>query len=409
MDYETDFLSLHAVAMSLILISMRQACLYLVKKSHSSAFTIVELLVVIVVIAILAAISLVAYSGISQKAAASVLQSDLSNISTALKTFQAEKGNYPTTVSIDCNASPDTNTNKCIKLSSGNSIVGYSANNLSSRKNFYLVANNNITAYKVTGETGPTQISTDSTQPGTTPGAIVVLHAAKANGGTSQGINSPLTTTWYDTSGNGNHGTLTGFSGSPWLGAGSQADPYRLSFDGAQGVTLPNLAFAANKTFSDEVWFYSISSALSSGAYAFIASESGPTSGNYAVVGWNFYSDYTDYRSLRYYFRAQDGSGTSSGTNFSPDSGWAGVLDGGLHHAVAASNGSVVKLYVDGVLRTSSPPTVPTGTMVVDQDRVGQARNGQAPYIRPIVSHRVYPFALTAAQVTDNFNAGADW
>lgn len=141
--------------MSLILISMRQACLYLVKKSHSSAFTIVELLVVIVVIAILAAISLVAYSGISQKAAASVLQSDLSNISTALKTFQAEKGNYPTTVSIDCNASPDTDTNKCIKLSSGNSIVGYSANNLSSRKNFYLVANNNITAYKVTGETGP--------------------------------------------------------------------------------------------------------------------------------------------------------------------------------------------------------------------------------------------------------------
>ena len=48
------------------------------------AFTIVELLVVIVVIAILAAISIVAYTGIQRSAAETALKSDLRNAATEL-------------------------------------------------------------------------------------------------------------------------------------------------------------------------------------------------------------------------------------------------------------------------------------------------------------------------------------
>ena len=68
---------------------------------HSHAFTIVELLVVIVVIGILASITTVAYSSISRRAIVASLQSDLANASRQLKIFAATNGTYPTTI-IDC-------------------------------------------------------------------------------------------------------------------------------------------------------------------------------------------------------------------------------------------------------------------------------------------------------------------
>ena len=61
-------------------------------------FTIVELLIVIVVIAILAAITIVAFNGVQQRAQASTIQNDLRNIATKLKLFQADNGRYPSNV-----------------------------------------------------------------------------------------------------------------------------------------------------------------------------------------------------------------------------------------------------------------------------------------------------------------------
>lgn len=60
-------------------------------------FTIVELLIVIVVIAILAAITIVAYNGIQNRAHDTAVRSDLANISRKLKAYAAENGEYPTT------------------------------------------------------------------------------------------------------------------------------------------------------------------------------------------------------------------------------------------------------------------------------------------------------------------------
>ena len=65
--------------------------------SRRSAFTIVELLVVIVVIAILAAISIVAYTGIQRSVAETAIKSDLRNGATELGLAHAETGNYPGT------------------------------------------------------------------------------------------------------------------------------------------------------------------------------------------------------------------------------------------------------------------------------------------------------------------------
>lgn len=62
---------------------------------YRSAFTIVELLIVIVVIGILAAISTVAYGGVSTKATEAALKSDLNNAAKQLSLAYIEGGGYP--------------------------------------------------------------------------------------------------------------------------------------------------------------------------------------------------------------------------------------------------------------------------------------------------------------------------
>lgn len=66
----------------------------------SRGFTIVELLIVVVIIAILAAITIVAYTGIQARAQFSVMQSDFSTISKAIEMYKVRNGTYPN--SADC-------------------------------------------------------------------------------------------------------------------------------------------------------------------------------------------------------------------------------------------------------------------------------------------------------------------
>lgn len=61
----------------------------------SRGFTIVELLIVVVVIAILAAITIVSYNGMTQRSRYSIMQSDIASMNKAILMYQSEKGNYP--------------------------------------------------------------------------------------------------------------------------------------------------------------------------------------------------------------------------------------------------------------------------------------------------------------------------
>lgn len=65
------------------------------QNTNSAGFTIVELLIVIVVIAILAAISVVAYTGIQERTHTAAIQSDLSNLSKRFELFYVDNGRYP--------------------------------------------------------------------------------------------------------------------------------------------------------------------------------------------------------------------------------------------------------------------------------------------------------------------------
>lgn len=67
------------------------------KRKRHTGFTIVELLIVIVVIAILASISIVAFSGIQQRARDSQRKQDLGNIVKLLAIYQSDNGNWVNT------------------------------------------------------------------------------------------------------------------------------------------------------------------------------------------------------------------------------------------------------------------------------------------------------------------------
>ena len=65
------------------------------RNTSKSGFTIVELLIVVVVIAILAAITIVAYNGIQQRAQTSSLQTTVSQAARKIEVYKVQNGSYP--------------------------------------------------------------------------------------------------------------------------------------------------------------------------------------------------------------------------------------------------------------------------------------------------------------------------
>src|SRR5680860_466898 len=142
--------------------SSSDSYLFNISKRHSKSylkhgFTIVELLVVIVVIGILAAITIVSYTGISGKATVASLQSDLTNASRQLKLFQASEasGNYPT-----ANNCPTPGTTEICLKPSGSNTYTYAALNVPNPKLFTLTATNDTTVYRITNDSTPVATST---------------------------------------------------------------------------------------------------------------------------------------------------------------------------------------------------------------------------------------------------------
>lgn len=356
-----------------------------IKRKTSGGFTIVELLVVIVVIGILIAISIVVYIGVNQKSVSASLQSDLSTAEKRIKLFQIENSAYPISLT-DC-PNPAA-TNLCIRLSSGNNYVGYSVNNSSNPQTYLLIAGNGDVNYKITSTSELTKLDT-TMQPDVTPGAAIELHALKASGGTTPGINSPFTTTWTDTSGNGKNGTLTNMAGT--TSSGWATGPNRLVFDGTNDyVSIPLIGSTASRTVTFEAW---VTTTDTTNTFRRIMMEDdvpGVIDVSLWIAGGIAYGLVRAPGHPDAYF--------GNSTN---------IANGSLHHVVMSWNNTSGWLAVDGSAGGTS--SVEPFTISPTVTSIG-SHAGNAPFwIGSIVVARIYPFALSAEQVTANYNAGVDW
>ncbi len=113
------------------------------KISKHAGFTIVELLIVIIVIAILAAILTAAYNGIQKRARTSAVSADLINASKKMKLAQVENGAYPISTA-DLPASPNTSYELTV-------------DNSANPQTFCLTATNSKLSYKATESSPPAE------------------------------------------------------------------------------------------------------------------------------------------------------------------------------------------------------------------------------------------------------------
>ena len=195
-------------------------------------FTIVELLVVIVVIGILAAITIVSYTGISSKAIVSSVKSDIAQ---AYKQLEVSK----TTSSTDVYPT-DLNTAN-LKSSNGTTYTYYSD---SPYKNYCLVATNGTTIYSVSSS-NPLPISGNCLSNG------LVLNLDAGNTASYPGSG----TTWTDLSGLGNNGTLVNGPTYSSDGGGS------ISLDGLDDyVNISTLSTSKISNGSISFWRKSLNS-----------------------------------------------------------------------------------------------------------------------------------------------------
>jgi prepilin-type N-terminal cleavage/methylation domain-containing protein len=204
----------------------------LMLKEKQTGFTIVELLIVIVVIGILAAITIVAYNGIQERARVATVSSDLASAAKQFAVFEVDAGRYPTTLS-------EANNGQGIKASTGTT---YQYTN-GSASTYCLTATNGTTSYK---------ISNTATQPsaGGCPGHGVGGVAAITNLATN-----PSFETNTVNAGTANGTTLTQQASSAIIGGFGISASAPANGINDSGISLPvgNVVSGITYTYSASV------------------------------------------------------------------------------------------------------------------------------------------------------------
>lgn len=211
-------------------------------------FTLVELLIVIVVIAILAAITIVAYNGVQSRSRASSVQASVSQAVTKLGLYYVDNNSYPS----------DLSTAGLSNLTSGSNVATYvpytSANN---RSGYCIeVANGSINYYASDVLTSPQVGSCDN---GTVNGTVCPAGYIAVPPNTSLNPSEPngFCVMKYEAKNNGSGGAVSVAAGTPWVSI-SQTTATSTSVAACSGchlITEPEwMTIAANVLSVPDNW-----------------------------------------------------------------------------------------------------------------------------------------------------------
>ncbi|NTW61560.1 prepilin-type N-terminal cleavage/methylation domain-containing protein [Candidatus Saccharibacteria bacterium] len=315
---------------------------------YESGFTIVELLVVIVIIGILATISIVSYAGISQRAIAASLISNLSDTAKQLNLYQITNGTYPNSLSQLNNGSgaqPSPNTN-----------LSYSVTNSTNPQVFCITATNSGQRYNVTQDAIP---------------AIGPCPLMNLDAGSSSSYHG--NTSLNDISGNGNSGTIAN---------GATYNSGTISIDGNGNYVSVHSSSTLNgfsNTMSASVWVYPT---IIDGAYRRFISR-----GSYPSQNWYIEFD-----------GSQPGKIVSNGGASN-----ATLSVNNWYNIVTVYDGSTESLYINGTLDKtfSYAGGLPQST---DDIGIGADADGSSSFAGLISQASIYDKALTSSEVQQNYN-----
>lgn len=138
---------------------------------YQKGFTIIELLVVIIVIAILAAITIIVYPQIIQRANESAVKAELAQLSKKIELYKVENDDkYPKKVIFNCTAADDTEL--CVEKPSQIDAMSYSVSG--TRKSYALIASKGDASYYVSNYSSTPIKSNSDTNTDTDTNTIIV-------------------------------------------------------------------------------------------------------------------------------------------------------------------------------------------------------------------------------------------
>lgn len=200
---------------------------------HSPAFTIVELLIVVVVIAILAAITIVSYNGITRQAEESAMKSTLRTAANKLALEHTAKGAYPADIDH-------------LNLDSGSYDLRY----IRTDSTYCVEASSETRAYAVSGITGETREGTCSLNTALNPNLDCPAGFIQVPGDYRFGT-SDFCVMKYEAKNSGGTAVSTA-SGNPWVNINQNTarDRSAEACDGCHLITEPEWMTIATNALS---------------------------------------------------------------------------------------------------------------------------------------------------------------
>ncbi len=321
------------------------------KQTGNRGFTIVELLIVIVVIAILAAITIVAYNGIQQRARTSALQSELTNASKAL-----DAARYRTTTELY----PSTLAEANISLSDATYIYEPLDNSFCLTK-----TNDSLSYYVSNSQKNPKEGSC---------GNDTMISWWRLNGNATDSIGS-------------NNGTVV--NAALTTGQNGQPDG-AYQFNGSNAtINFGNSTAFNQRNLTMSVWARPSSTAAihmflgKEQQYKYRITSSGVASALFATTGSGWTANY------------------SSAGSVIPVGAWSHVV------YTIDSDRSIARTYVNGALVASSPMSAPITAFNANSLYLGSTQGANEWFSGALDDVRFYNRPLGAAEVKGLYSAGA--